>query len=722
LADIGPKFEPEPVQMRCHVEHLFGGWLDGCHEGRIELCWTDQRDGKLSRAVLFGTDELDELVDRATSENRIPGQNVYVGQALRRPDVAPFGRCGDDDFFALTTLYADLDDDVTAAASASCRSRACPPTGVVITGRQPFVRAQVLWRLENPIREVNAYRQQILALAHALDGDRTVFNPGRVLRLGGSIAWPVKEGRVLERTEFMDFGDGRPKAYMPEAIAKAFPITRPTLVQSGAEQAPAAKPEYSAASKLLIGTTGVSVDSCMSAVRAGDHWHNNLLRLVGHWIGRGWSDAEIHAAAYSMTLTGYTIDDTRREVAQMIAGGRRKWGKDNPTHDVKEDIQNAVDLMEWTADRYAGEATPIRWLCRGTIPLGVPVLVAAMGGLGKSYLALDLALNAAAGLVGLEQPRLLFGGRLEAQGTAVLITAEDSFDAIHRRVNRIDPESRRLRHPQRLIVLPMSSVGGAKPLITVDRKTVARAPFLSLIKEQLAHFNDLRLVVFDPLQAFVAADVNADPAAAQFLWSTMSELAATTGATVLLTHHMRKEGMSRIVDADDAREAIRGTMALVDGARLVYALWKLDKDNAKPICDRLDLQFEPGRIVRGAVVKANDEAAYAMHSYVRQESGLLVQLEDEPTPLITDPAKSFPMARAREVLEELQRRFDAGVPFSPSPQGQARYLGHYLVRQLHLDRKAAAELITDWLNNGVLTLEVCNRKTKLSGLKVQRWI
>src|SRR5262249_21441150 len=157
-----------------------------------------------------------------------------------------------------------------------------------------------------------------------------------------------------------------------------------------------------------------------------------------------------------------------------------------------------------------------------------------------------------------------------------------------------------------------------------------------------------RLVVFDPLQAFVAADVNADPAAAQFLWSTMSELAATTGATIMLTHHMRKEGMSRIVDADDAREAIRGTTALVDGARLVYTLWKPDKDYAKPICDRLDLQFEPGRIVRGAVVKANDEANYSMHTYVRQESGLLVQLEDEPTPLITDPAKSFPLSRARE--------------------------------------------------------------------------
>jgi hypothetical protein len=714
VSDISPDLVPDLEQMRRHVEHLFGGFLDGCHEGRVELAWSDPRDGKLSHAMMFGTDELDALVERAVTENKLPGQNVYVGQALRRPDVAPFGRCGDDDFFALTALYADLDDDVTATASANCRRRGCRPTAAVITGRHPFVRAQVLWRLETPIREPSVCRQQVLALAQALDGDRSVFNPGRVLRLGGSIAWPVKEGRILERTSFMDFDDDRPKVYMAEAIARAFPMIN-------------AVPDPSATtitSKLRIGSSILSVEECISAVRRGEHWHNNLLKLTAHWIGRGWSDAEIQAAAESMTLTGFAVDDTRREVAQMIAGARRKWAKENPTYEVGEEFQNALDLMAWTAARYAGEAKPISWLCRGTIPLGVAVLVAAMGGLGKSYLALDLALHAATGIVGLEQPRLIFGGRLEGQGTAVVITAEDSAEAIHRRLNRIDPESRRLGHPQKLIVLPMASVGGALPLIMSDRRTVTRAPFLSVIKEQLARFDDLRLVVFDPLQAFVAADVYADPAAAHFLWSIMSELAATTGATVMLTHHMRKEGMSRIVDADDAREAIRGTTAIVDGARLVYALWKLDKDGAKPVCDQLDLPFESNRIVRGAVVKANDEANYSMHTYMRRESGLLVQLEDEPAPLITAPAtsSSFPLSRAREVLQEVQRRFDAGVPFSPSVQGQARYLGHYLVRQFQMDRKAAGDLITDWLNNGVLTIEVCNRKTKLSGLKVQRWL
>ena len=103
-SNVQPMIEPDPQQMRRHVAHLFEGLIDGCHEGKIELAWTDGRDGKLKHAAIFGTDQLDELVARAITENRKPGQNVYVGQALRKPNIAPFGRCNDNDFFALTAL------------------------------------------------------------------------------------------------------------------------------------------------------------------------------------------------------------------------------------------------------------------------------------------------------------------------------------------------------------------------------------------------------------------------------------------------------------------------------------------------------------------------------------------------------------------------------------------------------------------------------------------
>ena len=722
-SNVQPMIEPDAEQMRRHVAHLFEGFLDGCHEGRIELAWTDGRDGRLRHAAIFGTHQLDELVERALAENRRPGQNVYIGQALRKPDIPPFGRCKDEDFLALTTFYVDIDDDTTATAVTSYRHRGCPPTGVVVTGRQPHMRAQMLWRLNRPERDPHACRIQNLALADALGGDTTVVNPSRVMRLGGSIAWPVKEGRVIERTDFMTFDDGRPKVYLPEQIAKAFPPAQAPLrperaapVDVSAEAAEAPRPSHAS---LQIGSSQVSVEACLARVRSGDHWHDNLVRLTGHWIARGWSDAEILSAAEALTLPGYTVAQTRREIGSMIAGGRRKWGIENPEHAVDDKPVPGIDLLQWTADRYAGEARPISWLCRGTIPLGIAALIAAMGGLGKSYLALDLALQIAAGVAGLEQPRKILGGRIAIEGTAVVITAEDSFDAVHRRLNRIDPEARRLRRPKRLIVLPLPDAGGPRPLIATNGKTLARTPFFDHLKRQLVQLPELRLVVIDPLQAFVLADVNADPAAAQFLWSAMAELATATGATILLTHHMRKDGMLRIADGDDAREAIRGTTALVDGARLAYALWKLDDEAARPICNTVQIPFERGRIVRGAVVKANDEADHNAHTYARAESGLLVQLEAEPDG--GTPEQTFSIVQAREVLKEIDRRFNEGKsPFSHASQGGARYLGHYLQRQYGMSKKAATDLITDWMNNGIITTEEYDRKNNKVGVKVLR--
>jgi hypothetical protein len=77
--------EPDAAMMRRHVGHLFEGWLDGCQDGKIELAWTDGRDGRLRHADIFGTDQLDELVAKAVHENSKEGQNVYIGQALRKP-------------------------------------------------------------------------------------------------------------------------------------------------------------------------------------------------------------------------------------------------------------------------------------------------------------------------------------------------------------------------------------------------------------------------------------------------------------------------------------------------------------------------------------------------------------------------------------------------------------------------------------------------------------
>ena len=188
--------------MRRHVGHLFEGWLDGCHDGRIELAWTDARDGRLRHAAIFGTDELDELVERAATENRKPGQNVYVGQALRKPDIAPFGRCKDDEFFALTAFYTDIDDDVVLAAArqvpqsaAACRPPWSSPGDIRICARRCSggSRRRCAMQISAAGRTLRSPRRSAATPPSSI--------PAACLRLGGSIAWPRKEGRIIERTE-----------------------------------------------------------------------------------------------------------------------------------------------------------------------------------------------------------------------------------------------------------------------------------------------------------------------------------------------------------------------------------------------------------------------------------------------------------------------------------------------------------------------------------------
>jgi hypothetical protein len=113
----------------------------------------------------------------------------------------------DEDFYVLPAVYADFDDaGALEKAERLCLEKNIPPTARVVTGRQPHTRGQLWWRLQEPLRDANACRRINRAIAAALGGDPTVVNPGRVMRLGGSIAWPKKPGRAKESTEFEELG------------------------------------------------------------------------------------------------------------------------------------------------------------------------------------------------------------------------------------------------------------------------------------------------------------------------------------------------------------------------------------------------------------------------------------------------------------------------------------------------------------------------------------
>ena len=60
------------------------------------------------------------------------------------------------------------------------------------------------------------------------------------------------------------------------------------------------------------------------AALEGDHWHDNMLRMVGSWIAKGNNDEEIHVLAAKHTLPEYTAEHTQQEIQKMIDGARNK--------------------------------------------------------------------------------------------------------------------------------------------------------------------------------------------------------------------------------------------------------------------------------------------------------------------------------------------------------------------------------------------------------------
>lgn len=280
-----------------------------------------------------------------------------------------------------------------------------------------------------------------------------------------------------------------------------------------------------------------------------------------------------------------------------------------------------LELGAWNSAAFSGAAPPIQWCVDSVMPLAKAGLLVAMGDAGKGILTLDLGLKIAAKKAAGDELTCL-GGKVSASGSVVILAAEDDRDSIHRRLAALDPKEERR---DRLYVVPLPNAGGPLPIVKTS-STVGpySTPEWDMLREQLSAIPDLRLVVLDPLASFVHADVNADPAAGAFVTGLLASLATETGATVLLPHHMAKRDKP-INTPEEARAAIRGSTAIVDGVRFAYALWSVEEQEGRRVCAALGQEWQRNRVLKGAIVKSNDPADRSVRAYVRSlDTGLLI--------------------------------------------------------------------------------------------------
>lgn len=321
---------------------------------------------------------------------------------------------------------------------------------------------------------------------------------------------------------------------------------------------------------------------------------------------------------------------------------------------VADDLQHleVIAISQWRAlDRFTGQPQARRWLVEGVFPQAQAALVAAAGGVGKSFLLLALAREVAACDGTKDNAPIVFGSALAGHGVAIYITAEDDAIEVHNRLNALGPI------PDRLYVLPLPDAGGAQPLFAPDPATRGpgtTAAWLEL-ERQLRAMAGLRMVVLDPLQPLCALDLNV-PENAQFVCSRLAALAARTGAAVIVSHHFAKR---EATTPEQAREAIRGTGGLVDGVRSVYALWQPKEEQARTLCKTLGEPFERGRVVLGGVVKANGQADLHVTTFLRDARGLLVDRSQDVRRTAQPDIELLP-----ELKAAIARAAAAGQPYT----------------------------------------------------------
>jgi len=158
----------------------------------------------------------------------------------------------------------------------------------------------------------------------------------------------------------------------------------------------------------------------------------------------------------------------------------------------------SLRLEDWTytAQEFHTEPAKREWLIRGVFPQGQVSVVASAGGLGKSYMLLDLAHKVALArhddFWGIHSKTAF--GKIERFGTSVYMSAEDDNIEVHNRLAAIDAD-RKLHNDgkgDKLIVIPCPSTGISCRLFVSDRDEVKPTKmWLDIVVLSLATHFDL---------------------------------------------------------------------------------------------------------------------------------------------------------------------------------------------------------------------------------------
>ncbi|MDA1262766.1 MAG: AAA family ATPase [Planctomycetota bacterium] len=202
---------------------------------------------------------------------------------------------------------------------------------------------------------------------------------------------------------------------------------------------------------------------------------------------------------------------------------------------------------------------PIEWLWQGRIALGKLTLIAGDPGLGKSFMTLDIAARVSRGL-GWPDNR----NQPMASGGVVLLNAEDALaDTIRPRLDCAGADVAKIIAITAINAISESGISQERGL-DLSRDILA-------IELAIQSMPDCRLVVIDPISAYMGRVDSHKNAEVRGLLAPLSALATKHRVAIVMVSHLNKSG---------GGQAIYRTMGSLAFTAAVRAAWVVSKDKS----------------------------------------------------------------------------------------------------------------------------------------------
>ncbi len=550
---------PKSTVIKQFITQVTENW-NTCGDPLIEIRAIGQA-GSVS-AARFTLSKIQQAVDHAEAMNNAK-QNIYMCINPIDPiKPIPAGRAArDGDILAAFYCFADAD---TEGAMENILSFAGPKfTMSVKTGTTPFARGHAYWQLEEPIYNLNAWRNVQKSIAASLQTDSAVVNPSRIMRVAGTVSWPNEKKQtkgyvpelVTMRTQFSTDRDPVPF----ERMMRAFPEPKP--------------PEPTI--QIDLGQQAMDRQLAVQNVMAGNDWHVNMIRLVGSYVTKGLSDEEIHAITDSFTLAGYTVDDTRREVQKAIDGARDKgWTPEPDPAQERMEQQNEQlqhdDDFKWPTPYETFDALTLprrEWVYGYDYIKKYISVTASAGGIGKTSAIIVEALAIATG-------KPLLGIQVKEQTNVWIINLEDPISEMqmrtiaamqHYSLTPEDVKGKLFMDGEDTMQITLAAEG-RDGLITNDT-------LLKFMVDKIKA-NNIGVIIIDPFVSAHLVNEN-NNGSIQAVVAMLRKMARDTNSSVQLVHHIRK------TNGDDATiDSVRGAGSLIGAARAARVINRITPDDA----------------------------------------------------------------------------------------------------------------------------------------------